>query len=120
MKKCLIVDDVEVTRFVSEEIMEELGIESLIAGDLNSAKEMLKSNNVDIVLLDWHLGKESGLELISYVRKTNQNLPIVMFSGIRDSKKHAEALSAGADDYIEKPTTRDKIRGSFQKLGLIT
>ena len=48
MSKCLVVDDVEVTRFTTEEILNELGVESEIVSDADKALTTLKSTEIDV------------------------------------------------------------------------
>ncbi len=118
MKKCLIVDDVEVSRFAGRLFLEELGFEVIEAEDAKSAQALL-SNSLDVVLLDWHLRKESGLDFLRDLRKTYVSLPVIMFSGVEGSENASEAHSAGANGFITKPTTKEKIESEFKKAGIL-
>ncbi len=118
MTTCLIVDDVEVTRFTTKEILEDLGVNSVVANDGNSAMQALQTSSVDVVLLDWHIGKESGLELLKTIRGRYGQIPVVMFSGVEGEAKANEAVGAGASAFLTKPTTKDKLSNCFKTIGL--
>ncbi|MGN7438384.1 MAG: response regulator [Alcanivorax sp.] len=122
MTKCLIVDDVEVTRFTASQYLKDLGIEALIAETADAAFNTLKTNNVDVVLLDWHLGADtSGIELIKEIRQTsNNNVAIIIFSGVEKQESASIALEAGANSFLEKPTTKEKLKSCLQGLGIQT
>lgn len=119
MKKCLVVDDVEVTRYTARVFLEELGFEVSDAFDENSALEALKENIPDVIILDWHLKKFSGLELMADIReKFSETVKIIMISGVEGEEKASEALSAGADAFIRKPTTKEKLETEILRLGV--
>jgi CheY-like chemotaxis protein len=120
MKKCLVVDDVEVTRFTTRNIAGELGVEMTMAESVEQAKEALNRTQFDVILLDWHLRKESGLDLLKHIRgELNLKVPVILFSGVEGSNKSQEAMQAGANAFLEKPTTKDKLQKCLQDLRII-
>ncbi len=120
MLTCLIVDDVAVTRFTARSFLEELGFEVKEASDGDEALALLGNGGIDVVLLDWHLKKKSGIELLGVIReKYGNRLKIVVFSGVEDGAKAAEARKAGADGFIVKPTAKDKIEDEFKSIGVL-
>lgn len=118
MTKCLIVDDVEVTRFTTKEILEKLGFDSIAANDSGTALDALKSGDIDFVVLDWHLGKESGLDLLQSIRESYGRLPVIVFSGVESENKSSEAVAAGANAFLAKPTTREKLERCLKSIGI--
>lgn len=120
MKKCLIVDDVEVTRFTSEQIVKSLGLNTVAVLNGDDALEILSNESIDIVLLDWHLRKLSGLDVLKKIRAEYGNkIKVVVFSGVEGTEKQAEAISAGADAFLAKPTTKEKISDCLKSLHMI-
>jgi len=120
MKTCLVVDDVTVSRFAAESFLEELGFKTIEAADGEQALEVLSSQNIDVILLDWHLKKKSGLELLQIIRqKYGTDLRVVVFSGVEDESRAAEAHEMGANAFICKPTTKEKIEHVFRSLGML-
>jgi len=79
--------------------------------------ENIRQENPDVILLDVHLGNQSGLELMRRIRATDdlKHVRVIMVSG---GNKREECLAAGADDFILKPYMPDelfsKIRGLAQ------
>lgn len=119
MTKCLVVDDVEVTRFTSEEYLKNLGVESVCVSDGDKALSALRSSNFDVIMLDWHLGKDSGLDTLKTIRKEfGRNLPVIVFSGVENQSKSSAAIEAGANVFLEKPTTQEKLREALKGLGI--
>ncbi len=69
---------------------------------------MLKSH-YDIYLVDYRLGKHSGLDLLYEATKSNCTEPIIIFTGRGDSKIDEEALRIGAADYLTKDEINSEI-----------
>ena len=119
MVKCLVVDDVELTRMTTEHILKDLGIEAVLTKNTQEAQAAIAKGDVSAVFLDCFIGAENGLDILKYIRSTHGNLPVVMFSGVESNNTQSEALKLGANDFLEKPTTKEKIETSLQRLGLL-
>ena len=72
------------------------------AEDLSTGLKYLKSDNVDAVLLDLGLPESSGLETLAKVQAIRAGVPIVVLTGLEDETLGAEAVRAGAQDYLVK------------------
>lgn len=120
MKKCLVVDDVEVTRFITEQIAASLGLEFQAVATAEESMDALRKSGVDVVLLDWHLRKSSGLDLLKEIKaEFGPRVKVIIFSGVEGPEKTAEAEKAGADAYLEKPTTKEKLEKCLIKMGVL-
>ena len=120
MQKCLIVDDVQVTLFSTKKALTSLGVESFGVSTSEEALNSLRKETYDLVFLDWHLGKKSGIDVLKTIRTEHGKKPhVVMCSGVEGSNKASEALAAGADAFLEKPTTPEKVKKCLQDLGLL-
>ncbi len=120
MPTCLVVDDVTVTRFSARTFLENLGINVLEAEDGDFAISVMSDNNIDVVLLDWHLKKKSGIDLLGVIRdKYGSRMKVIMFSGVESADKITQAKDAGANGFISKPTTQEKIEAEFRAIGII-
>lgn len=119
MTTCLVIDDVEVTRFTATEFLTEMGLDIVVADNGEEALKALRQKSVDVVLLDWHLGKKSGIDLLKEIRSEfGSKLPVVVFSGVTARASANEALDAGANSFLEKPTTREGLERCFRELRL--
>jgi len=120
MATCLVVDDVTVSQFTARTFLEELGLDVKQAADGEGALETLDDGGVDVMLLDWHLKKKSGLELLEVIRDKHGNgLKVIVFSGVEDDKKASEAVNAGANGYMTKPTTKEKLEYELKSVGIL-
>ena len=72
---------------------------------LATAKAALESKAVDVLVADWHVGRESGLELVAWLRARPElaALPVLILSGHERIANRDVALNAGADEFMEKP-----------------
>ena len=119
MAKCLVVDDVEVTRFTTTKILEEMGIKCETAETPDEASKKLNQGGYDVIFLDWHIGANSGIDLLKKIRSQHgQSMKVVMFSGVEGADKAGEAADAGANDFITKPTTPEKVQTALRDLGI--
>jgi two-component system autoinducer 1 sensor kinase/phosphatase LuxN len=119
MKNCLIIDDITVSRYAVALFLEELGLQTREAEDGPSALQSLKMGQVDVIFLDWHLRRQNGLELIQKLKAASANAPIIVISGVEALAKAPEAKQAGADAFVEKPTTREKIEQALRTVKVL-
>ncbi len=120
MKKCLIIDDVEVTRFTSEQIVQALGLQTAAVASIDEANEALSKDHYDCILLDWHIRKLSGLEYLKVLKSgPHAHIKVIVFSGVEGVEKQSEALQAGASAFIAKPTTKEKLMQTLKDLSMM-
>ena len=101
-QKILIVDDDEnIAELISLYLAKEC-FDTKIVGDGESALEMIKTYQPNIMLLDIMLPGIDGYEVLREVRKSS-NLPIIMLSTKGEVFDKVLGLELGADDYIMKP-----------------
>ena len=62
----------------------------------------LKSQRIDLVLLDIMLGDDNGINLCKKIREDN-NIPIIIVSALSADQDRLLGFEVGADDYIAKP-----------------
>ena len=67
-----------------------------------------KRADIDLILLDMMMPEMDGIEACRIVRQYEhlKDIPIIMVTAVGDSKKLAEALDAGAVDYVTKPINK--------------
>ncbi|MDF2939782.1 MAG: two component transcriptional regulator, winged helix family [Gammaproteobacteria bacterium] len=84
----------------------ELGQFNLIeAASGKQGIELALSKQPDLILLDWMLPDQSGIEVIKFLRAhaQTQNIPIIMLTALAEEEHKVRSLSSGADDYVVKP-----------------
>lgn len=57
----------------------------------------------DAVLLDLNLPDKDGIEILSYLRNSGRNMPVLIVSARDTARERSMGLDLGADDYIVKP-----------------
>ncbi len=64
---------------------------------------------VSLVLLDLMMPRKDGLETLREMRRLDQNLPIIILSGVSAPLKVLEALKSGATDFLGKPVSHEDL-----------
>jgi two-component system response regulator HydG len=105
--KILIVDDQRSARRILKQILAELDHAEVIeAHSVDSAKAVVESTPLDLMLLDIRLSESSadrgGLELLAWVRSTGRSTPAVMVTASTELSEIREAMRRGAQDYVLK------------------
>jgi two-component system chemotaxis response regulator CheY len=121
MRICLVVDDSRVVRKVARRILEDLDFDTAEAADGMEALAFCRAAMPDAVLLDWAMPVMDGLEFVKKLRdEPGGDAPVVVFcTSESEPKRIAEALEAGADEYIMKPFDGDIIQSKFAQAGLL-
>ena len=103
----LIVDTDTSARESLRSLLESAGHRTIAVGDAPSALRLLRKQTCDLVLLDVELPEVDGLALCRLLRAqpSLKQLPLVVFSADDSEGRKVEAFTAGADDYIVKPST---------------
>ena len=103
----LIVDDDHAARERLREIFETAQYRVVTANEAASALRVLKGVRCDLVALDLEMPGVDGLALCKLLRAQpiTSKLPIIALSESDDEARKVQAFTAGADDYITKPST---------------
>ena len=107
----LVVDDEASVRKRLRRIFEGAGHRVLTASDGPGALSLLHKEHCDLVVLDAEMPGVDGLALCRLLRAqaATKQLPVIMLSSSDDEQRKVEAFSAGADDYIVKPSSPGEI-----------
>ena len=120
MKQCLVVDDSRVIRTVARRIFEELQFSTGEAEDGMSALRACREQMPDVIFLDWNLPSMPGTEFLKSLRgQPGGNRPVVLFCTTEnDAGEIANAMAAGANDFIMKPFDRLVLRAKLAEIGV--
>ena len=115
MKRLLIVDDHAVVRHGLKLACEQNGFEVVATlPTISEARSAIAALNPQIVVVDINLPDGSGFELIQWIRKINNSLPIVVLS-LNDSPEYVRAArSSGANAYIVKSAPIEELIAAIQ------
>ena len=102
MKILLIEDQLELLDSIREFLASE-GIVCECCDNCFDAQDKLLVYNYDCIILDIMLPDGSGLDLIDFIKKNQENSNILIISAKNSLKDKLDGLELGADDYLTKP-----------------
>lgn len=120
MRTCLIVDDSGIVRKVIRSHLETLGFACSEAEDGQKALAACQGEMPYFIMLDWNMPVMDGLEFLVALRKEpGGDAPIVIFCTTENTMdKIAQAVSAGAQDFIMKPFDREILSSKLEQNGI--
>ncbi|MBE9560363.1 MAG: phosphate regulon transcriptional regulator PhoB [Proteobacteria bacterium] len=78
--------------------------------------DMIQNKALDLVLLDWMLPDNSGIDLLHRIRKYHSMLPVIMVTAKTEEEDRILGLDVGADDYVTKPFSVRELNSRIQAL----
>ena len=98
----LVVDDEKEIRDLIEIYLLNSGYNVIKAEDGKEALDILKKENIHLMILDIMMPKMDGIEVCRKVRES-LNIPILMLSAKSEDMDKIQGIMTGADDYLTKP-----------------
>ncbi len=108
MKTLLIVDDEKPTRDALRMALEE-SFDCYLAADLKQARQVLKSEDIDLLLTDLRLGADSGMEVLDAALDLKNPPVAVMMTAYGSVDTAVEAMRRGAWHFVTKPLNLDEV-----------
>jgi two-component system, OmpR family, response regulator len=84
--------------------------------DGESASQVLRTEEFDLLLLDLGLPRKSGLEVLTAVRARGLEIPVLIITARDAVSDRVQGLDAGADDYLVKPFDLDELAARIRAL----
>ena len=109
-KRILVVDDQESMREMLADLIDLMGHEPRTVGDAQEALEALEESDVDLVITDLNMPVVDGLELMKRIKGNAPELPVIIITGYGTFHTEKQVLSSGADGYIPKPCTINRVQ----------
>ena len=105
LPRVLVVDDDAVIRDMVAAMLEAVNLTVTTAGSGEEALALFRTETFDLVVLDWHMPRMTGLDLCKALRQRANlaALPVLFLTANTSSSDMVEAFAAGADDYVVKP-----------------
>ncbi len=118
--KILVTDDsIVLRRVLGMTLGEDAELEVVhAASNGREAVDAVASQKFDVVIMDVEMPVMDGIEATAEIRKLDADLPIVMFSSVTSAGADAtfRALTAGANDYIPKPSRVGHVTNAIQQI----
>ena len=104
----LVVDDEEGVRDAFRLMLGD-DCDILEAHDGAAAIEILRSQDVDVVMLDQRMPGEAGMTILPRIHALDPTIVVILATAVRDVRAAVEAMRLGAYDYVVKPFDVDDI-----------
>jgi DNA-binding NtrC family response regulator len=101
--RLLVVDDEPSNRKILEQVLARQGYTVEIASDGSEALKKVESCQPDLVLLDYMMPGESGLDVLKELRRREDDIPVIMITAYGSVERAVEAMQQGAYDFITRP-----------------
>jgi two-component system, OmpR family, KDP operon response regulator KdpE len=110
----LVVEDDPSLRMLCRVNLELEHYRVLEAETLTRAEHLLASEEVDVVLLDLHVGDRHGMELLPMLREQHPGTAVCLLSGTSEADPPVE--ENGVDAFIRKPFELEDLMGTVERL----
>ena len=116
-KKILIVDDNKLNLKVAEKVLGPYNVITTLAESGVEAKEILKNDSFDLILLDDMMPNKSGVETLKELKEENPmfDIPVVALTANAINGMKEKYLNEGFDDYLAKPIDKVELARILNK-----
>lgn len=99
----LLVEDNKINQLVTKKFLDKKNIQSTIVDNGLDAITAVENGSFDLILMDIHMPKMSGIEATENIRKFNKDIPIFALTALSVENNMSEFFDAGFNDVIPKP-----------------
>jgi two-component system, NtrC family, response regulator PilR len=110
MSRVLVVDDESSIREFLAVLLKRTGKQVDVAGTLREADEALKSKSFDVIVSDFRLGQDSGLDVLKMAKAIPNGPEVIIITAYGTPASAVEAMRQGAYDYIAKPFDNEELK----------
>ena len=116
-RKVLLMEDSEINQMIMERFFSHLGISLHIANNGEEGLKMAHACMPDLIIMDMHMPKLSGSEVIRFLREDPElrHIPVIAISADAFREQQKEALDAGVNEYLIKPVEFDRLYSVMDK-----
>jgi len=102
MRLLMVEDEHDIQAFLLR-ALSDAGYAVDVAPDGKTAETLAANNKYDILIVDLGLPDQDGITLITHLRQTGVNAPVLILSARRSVDDRVRGLEQGGDDYLTKP-----------------
>ena len=110
MAHLLFVDDDANQRMLHRSLFEHFGYEVTSAGSAQEALLALETHMIDLVVTDWNMPDQNGIDLAKSIHARWPGLPIILLTGYGVADAERAAAGSGISRVIGKPVMLDELR----------
>jgi len=114
----LLVEDESAIREMLRYALEKQNYQVIEAGDAQQARQLLTTKKPDLMVVDWMMPGESGVEFIGKIKrdKVLADIPCMMLTARVEEADKVKGLETGADDYMVKPVAIREFQARIKAL----
>jgi PAS domain S-box-containing protein len=116
--RVLVVDDEELIREITEEILLDLGYKVSQCIDGVDAVDFYRKNhdNIDLIILDMSMPKLSGYDCFLELKKINPEVKVIVSSGYADDDEQKKKFNIGISGFLRKPFSIESLSKAVSKV----
>lgn len=116
--RVLVIEDTSVTREFLRALLQDAGYQVTLASTAFEGAAELKRELPDLVMLDLLLPDQNGLQVCRFLRGLpgGDDVPVLIITVDDRPETHAEAIQAGADDFLRKPLLKAELKTRVRSL----
>lgn len=99
-----------------QHVLSKEGYTCFSAADGEAALEIVRSEEIDLVITDLKMERMDGIELLGHILRESPDTKVVMVTGFATVNSAVEALKKGAAHYLGKPVNLDELKSSVRKI----
>lgn len=108
MRILIIEDDADLRSVLKSGFESECFVVDMV-DDGEQGSYLARTNDYDVILLDYNLPKKNGREVCAEIRQSGKTTPIIMLTVQSEVGMKVDLLNLGADDYVEKPFSFEEL-----------
>ncbi len=114
--KVLVADDSGIMRKIIIRSLNSVGVTDTVeAANGQEAIDFFKADQFDLVLTDWNMPEKTGLDVVTELRGSGSQVPIIMVTTEAQKGQVVAAIQAGVTDYLTKPFEAEDLRAKLDK-----
>ncbi len=102
-KSILVVDDNKINQLVTKKTLEKHHASVLVAGNGKQAIDLVKTEKLDLILMDINMPEMNGFEATEIIRSLGQNTPVLALTAVEEEKVLIKNTNDLFNDFIIKP-----------------
>ena len=117
MAKILIADDSLAELQIFQQALQPTGHEIVTVMDGEAAEEKVKTDKIDLIILDVIMPKKNGFQVCRNIKSDEKykNIPIIMVTSKDQESDKFWGMKQGADEYLTKPFKPEDLLKAVQK-----
>jgi two-component system nitrogen regulation response regulator GlnG len=115
MSKILVIDDDRTVHALIRKAFSDSKYTLICASDAEEGRELLESENPDVMLLDIRLPGMNGLEFAKKIKAFDAKLPVIFITSVDNSNTAIEAMKLGAYEFQTKPLDVERVQDLVER-----